>query len=367
MYENKMSVSVQKSPEHGNYTYGFAVKNIDGFEDIASGGFTSSVFSGSHRKSEFLVGMTNLGYVDIDAGFEPLYKSEDLERICKKNAWGLSRSGSQKQGKFRIIFKRGVEVVTQKNRAIALGFEMEMFSIEKEYISGLVRYILQAELEYFCEVLPGGNVKNIDITSANPAMHSKELGEVLVEFESEKMPEMSLELYDFTKVTRGLSAGNIKVNLATENGRVGAFSVKSGGGKECIEMTAGNCLKARVNGLVIDVGLMDCVQKGLHLLDPLEGSDYNPSLRCSDDDAYMPFIMSIWEAPDGFSNRLYLNAYGQHNRNYGGISTISVMFVEDIASRLDKKYTSLIVYKGEKYAIDEVNRRYFRIGKEGKK
>ncbi len=360
MYRNKFSVSGNKSAVHNNYTFDFRDKVIQSFKDFKDLGFTMLIFSGNHRKSEYLIGMSNLGYIDIDADFEPIF-NDGLIDFCRENHFGLARSGSNKKGKYRIIFKRSITIEIDNNETLIKwisggsdGFVLEQFRTGPESIAGAARYVLETELEYFKELLEGyGNTLNIDITSANPAMHSKELGEVLLDFEVDKLGIIPLTLYNFEDIGKTF-VSNAEVSFATQNGIWGHFQVTVKDSKEIIRLVRGNCLRARVGNNIEPVGIADCIKRGVHLMDPIEQAGLNSDLRCEDDDAYMPFIVSVKK------DVMFVTSGGQHNRNYGGKSIILIVFYEAEQDQLDTKYVSSITVDGFEYTIDEKNKKFAR-------
>lgn len=356
MYNNMFSVSKNKSAKHGNYTFGFELKNIVYFSDFASGGFTSLVFNGEHRAGENVIGLTNLGYVDIDNKKWPLF-TDTLKDWCRERGMALARSASESAGSYRIIFKRNLEIVIDSDKGdcvvLGLGLGLEQYRT-KSAAGDVASFVLKTELEWFAQELSAlGASDNIDVTSANAGMHSKEIGEVLVDMNVFDLIEIPLMPVDWGGV-KNTTRGEILVESATQNGLAGRFKVVMKGDKETIRLVSGNCFKALINGNVEDVGIADCVKRRCHLLDPLAGSGLNLDVRCEDSDAYMPFICAV----SADRSALFVTSGGQHNRNFSDKSVLLIVFKRDTGGEWSKEFVSEISVDGSRYLIDEKNKKF---------
>ncbi len=330
----RFSVSNKKGSgkAKGTYTFDYVVKDIETVHDIKDGGFSSTIFKDGHRKGENAIGLCDLGYVDIDGGFEPLYKEEDLRAFCKDNFW-LTRSQSNMEGKFRLIYLRQISVDIVGDLGVVSMFGMEVYSFPKEHMSMFITNILEQELVFFEENIPGGNVSNIDATSTNSSMHSKELGEVLYECDLRPI-YIDYDYGAFKKRT----VSNFNVVEVGEYGLTSIFKPVIKKGKEMLILKSGNIFQVDGREGLLDVTIGEALVGKYHLYDPLR----ELGGRCEDGDAYMPFIMSL------VGEVIYVSAWGQHNGNKG--NSILIVFERGI---VDKKYSSLVSIDGVDYWIDE--------------
>jgi len=343
----------------GTYTWGYKVKEISSFVELLDSGFSVWKYKQGYRNGENIEGFLDGGYVDIDAEHEPFF-DDSLIDLCKKEGWGLARSQSLKRGKYRIIYKRCITIEGEDEEYFLKGWGFNDIRINKENIYDYGRVALATEMDYFIEKLKNwgrGNVDNIDKTALGRAMHSKKVGDILVE------PRDIIVLpwveYDFNNIEYS-SVSKVYCRDAANVGRMGHFKVRTYNNKETIEMVSGNVIKVGSQYM----GLGEAIRSGKHLSDPIEG--INNKYRCEDDDAYMP----LKARKDG--DTLILFSVGNHNRNGENTgntgnfykSLIWVKFTEaQTEAEIEEKYKSVISIDGLDYLIDENSKLFKKVEK----
>ncbi len=352
----KVSVSRNKSEKHGNFTYGFKVEEIRAYSELAGVGFAPCEFKEEHRKNENVVGLGELGYIDLD---DSVGGDKELVGWCRKRGFGLARSGSNRAGRYRIVYKRDQLIERGASVVSWWGFEALRF-FEGEQ-SSVVGFILEQELKWFQRELPEGFVESVDVTSARASMHSKEIGEMLVDKELEELGVLPAEIYDYSKVKYRDTAGKAGVVKVCEYGQELEISVKIKEGKEILLVRTGNVFEGKVSGSgrVEKVTIGEALRLKCQLRDPIAESGLNPERRCGDDDAYMPFTLRLNTEED----TLFCAAFGQHDRNHETKSRILIVFREGSQQEReesDMDFWSVVDWNGSEFVLDEKNRKFWR-------
>ncbi len=202
-YQDKLSVSSEISKKHGNCTYGFKLADFDFNKPLnfSKLGFTGWVFKDGHRTKDNMIGMTNLGYIDIDLPRVPAGDSyngkiltpDDIIKALSSagKAFYLSRSKSGTPGKYRIIYKRPFTM--ENGELISTGVILNTFKHAGEVCVRINRN----EADAFLEILPEAE-PFIDKTSFDYHMHSKNLGGFLYSQDGDCL--MSGKEYDLDKL-----------------------------------------------------------------------------------------------------------------------------------------------------------------------
>lgn len=158
---------------------------------------------GGYRKKQYVVGLTNMGYIDIDSPTTTTLgklPTQDNVHEALKGYWHyIHPSASRAEGKLRVLYRRNLTVFrdgcfnpdgfewdigavphedTQLTQVNAVTDDKTLIDIDPDRtIIEVIEYILTKEMEAFKRLLDvsGINSSGIDTTSAQAHMHSKHL------------------------------------------------------------------------------------------------------------------------------------------------------------------------------------------------
>ncbi len=347
-YVGCFSVSDKEGSIKTNYTYTFNFKPTRmediGFDALIGLGFSPMIFEGGHRNTANCIGMTDLGYVDIDTkeGMIPV-----PERVFEE--WSCYRSKSRNPGRFRIFYRR--PFVVQDSKIVSID-GIILKDLDGYFVPGVIGQLLGQERDWFLELVPEAS-DYFDITALQPSMHSKRIGEKVYDNEI-KLVELGAYNFDALEVG-GRHGSNFEIGSVTEFGMISHWQRVVRGNTETLYLKTGNILEAGVGGMIKEVTLGEAIRESYQLCDPIGSSITTGFQRYPDvGDAYMKMKLYL----DG--SRLYASAWGQHDGNHKEKSRIVVSFDE---GEIEDKYVTRAVVDGIGIEIDEKNKT-FRIKKD---
>ncbi len=333
---------------NGTYTWGFTPTKIVNFDTLKTNGFSPTIYKGGHRNKINSIGMTNLGYVDIDTkdNMPPINAEVFIGWLCYK-------SQSRKPGKFRVFYKR--PFVIQDNLIVSTD-GIILKDLKDYFVPDVISTLLEQERDWFLDKFPTATAY-FDITSLNSHMHSKHIAEKIYDVDISNMEIVDFGFYDFEKLKIGERVGNsFNIGNITAYGINSTFERVVRGNTETLYLKHGNILEANVGGVVKKVTLGEAIKNGYQLSDPIgefktTGFSRYPNVG----DAYMK--MGLYRD----KKFVYASAWGQHDGNFMARSRIVVVFKE---SRVDMKYVTKVTIDGVAILIDEKHKTFIEEIKE---
>ncbi len=346
-YKNKLSISAKKGVKD-NFTYDFKLADFDfkePTEDLHIMGFTPMVYLDGHRRKDSYVGLTDIGYFDIDLGEDKPMKYEDFQPlISAKYALVIAQSKSGAIGKYRLIYKRNFTI--EDGCIIDNGLGVILYQFESKEESALfVEYILNREIEKLIKRVPA--VKpHIDCTACKVHMHSSWIGDYL--YHSDGVTWMDSYLKDIqgfheykSRNYRAFEKCSVAMLGISDKGVKTRFKTEKKENGKIVHRANGNTFHTS-RGLMTISQILSCGARP-QLCDVIED-------RIRTADAFMPFIVSKYK------QMIILSSNGIHDRNKN--EKIQVIFNK---GTVDKDNTVEMSIDNNRYAIDEINLTYKEI------
>ena len=323
-YTNKLSISAKKGVKD-NFTYDFKLADFDfkePTEDLHSMGFTPMVYLDGHRRKDSYVGLTDIGYFDIDLGKDEPMKYEDFQPLIDaKYALVIAKSKSGAVGKYRLIYKRNFTIEDGCVIDNSLGVILYQFE-SKEESALFVEYILNIEVEKLIERVP--TVKaHIDSTACKVHMHSSWIGDYL--YHSDGLTWINNYLEDIegfheykSRNYRVFEKCSVTMLAVNDKGIKTRFKSEKKESGKIVHRAYGNTFNTSRGVMTISQILSNGVRPQLY--DVIEN-------RIATGDAFMPFIVSKYK------QMIFLSSSGIHDRNKN--EKIQVIFNK---GEVDKDY-----------------------------
>ena len=333
-YRGCLSVSKKNGPMD-TFTYDFKVQEFNP-DYLLNHGFTSMVYSDGHRRKDNYIGLTDIGYFDIDLGKGEPVSLTMLEALSDK-FMVIAKSKSKIEGKWRLIYRRsftieGLTVIGSEG----LNFALRTFSnqLEKQLFT---EYILRKEIDMLIERIPQVD-SHIDKTSCKVHMHSSYVGEIVEVNENAEM-WMDVESYgilDFEiNSSSRILASSYSINETQDKAIKTRFQSRKTDEDKWVHKAYGNafCTKHgwKTISQILSERLQMCDLPSIMHRDRIESPD-----------AFMPFVVNL------YGKFLILSSRGIHDRNH--MEVIRVVFRQDIV----KDGIELTV-DNHSLMIDEIN------------